>query len=186
MRAFLGIEFKPEIKQELLDWQQNYRKESLSGRWKHSDNFHLTLKFFADLTPGQKELVDQEIGEVCTSLSPFSLRCSDTGIFKGRESIRVLWAGLAGDVSALQHLFQSTEKALAGLGFPMEQRKFQPHITLGQDIKLTGSFEQIRSNIGPNQSSPIYVDRLFLFKSEQIGPKRVYTKVSEYRFAGKP
>ena len=44
MRAFIGIDFEENTKNAIRDLQQDYREAALKGRWKHHDNFHITLK----------------------------------------------------------------------------------------------------------------------------------------------
>jgi 2'-5' RNA ligase len=73
---------------------------------------------------------------------------------------------------------------LITLGFPKEKRKFVPHITIAQDVIFKCDFSIIKEAIGAPDIGKIPVDRLYLFKSEQIENKRVYTKISEYELLG--
>ncbi|MDP4183388.1 MAG: RNA 2',3'-cyclic phosphodiesterase, partial [Bacillota bacterium] len=123
---------------------------------------------------------DTVMKELCSKSKPFSLSIKDIGIFNGRESIRVLWLGLGGDVKELGLLHKQTDETLSTLRFIPEKRSFKPHVTIGQDIVFECGFDQIRDAIGQLHYNSITVSSLFLFKSEQIGNKRVYTKVSQY------
>jgi 2'-5' RNA ligase len=44
----------------------------------------------------------------------------------------VLWAGLQGDLASLQALQAAVEKTVSPLGFPSEERRFSPHLTVGR------------------------------------------------------
>jgi RNA 2',3'-cyclic 3'-phosphodiesterase len=180
MRAFVGIDFSREVKDEIYELQNRLKKYAIKGRWKHSDNLHLTLKFLDEISQTQKEKLDEAMENLCHNNKPFNLGFKGLGIFEGRESIRVLWLGLVGDIQSLESIHTEIDKALLPIGFLAEKRKFKPHITLGQDILFKSSFNQIKETVGEVEFGNIDINSLFLFKSEQIQNKRIYSKVSEY------
>lgn len=61
MRAFIGIDFAPAVKQQIYELRQRLRKYALKGRWKHSDNFHLTLKFLDEIIATQTAQIDEAL-----------------------------------------------------------------------------------------------------------------------------
>ncbi|MGI6734507.1 MAG: RNA 2',3'-cyclic phosphodiesterase [Anaerovoracaceae bacterium] len=183
MRAFIGIDFEDSMKDEIRDLQQQYRQQAQRGRWKHRDNFHLTLKFLSEVDPKQRKQIDAIMAGICKRHAPFELKLTDSGIFKGRDSIRVLWLGLGGDVGALHSLQKEIDLALEPVGFQRESRKYSPHITIGQDIIFEEEFERVKRAVPTIQFKPMLVTSLYLFKSEQIGNRRIYTKVSRYDLA---
>jgi RNA 2',3'-cyclic 3'-phosphodiesterase len=183
MRTFIGIDFERELKNEIYELQQKLRSYAKKGRWKHSDNFHLTMKFLGEINPAQQEQIDNAMKKLCITREPFTLSLTGLGAFLGKDSIRVLWLGLDGDMQELQSLHKETDKVLTPIGFEPEKRKFKPHITIGQDIIFDYSFNQIQDIIDEVQLGMTRVNSLFLFKSEQIQNKLTYTKVSEYDFS---
>jgi len=183
MRAFIGIDFDRKLKNEIADLQQRLKCYAQKGRWKYVDNFHLTLKFLDEINATQRAQIDAAMKQVCAGCKPFNLTVTGLGIFNGQDSIRVLWLGLAGDLRELQHLHKEIDAVLAPIGFPPERRRFTPHVTLGQDIVFDCDFDQVREAIGEVRFTMPPVDRLFLFKSEQVQQKRIYSKVTEYKLA---
>lgn len=180
MRAFIGVDFDKEQKNKINELQQRLRRYAVRGRWKHIDNFHLTLKFLDDISSSQQMQIDNVMKEICSTVKPFNLELKDIGVFKGRDSIRVLWMGLGGDIEELSTLHKRVDELLIPVGFIPEKRSYKPHITIGQDLVFDCDFQQIRDSIGKLDFSPVIVNSLHLFKSEQIANKRVYTKVSDY------
>lgn len=180
MRAFIGIDLSNQLKYELEEYRQSFRNYAKKGRWRHIDNLHITLKFFSEISWEKKLELDKSVEEICSSTSAFSLRLDKVGMFSGRDVIRTLWMGVGGDLPALNSLYDGIEQEAKAMGFPLEGRKFKPHITLGQDIIFDRSFEEVKELAGDPKLPPIIVNKIYLFKSEQIGPRRVYTKVSEY------
>ncbi len=180
MRAFIGVDFDESTKDEIRTLQQYYRDRSPKGRWKHRDNFHITLKFLREVDLGQKEQIDTIMADICGRHAPFVLKFTQPQIFNGKDSIRVLWLGLDGDIDRLHSLQKEIDLALEPVGFQRESRKYNPHITMGQDIILEDSFETLKGLTPPTHFKPMQITNLYLFKSEQIENKRIYTKVSRY------
>jgi RNA 2',3'-cyclic 3'-phosphodiesterase len=180
MRAFIGIDFEREIKDEIYKLQQSLKAYTKKGRWKRTENFHVTLKFLDEINMVQKEQIDDIMRKICNGKSPFSLSLTGMGIFRGKDSIGVLWLGLGGETQCLQLLHRETDEALTPIGFIPEKRRFSPHITLGQDIVFDRSFIEVQDIIGEVQLGTTKVNNLYLFKSERIENKLTYTKVSEY------
>lgn len=182
IRAFIGIDFGNDCKAYIHGLQQSLRKCAVKGRWKHSDNFHLTLKFLDEIDEKQQKQIEAALSDICAHRKPFCLEVSELGMFKGRDSIRVLWLGLTGELKPLQSLAGDIEKALVPIGFPAEKRPYVPHITIGQDIIFERPFDQVRDSAGHIGFGPMDMEKLTLFKSEQLQNKRVYTKIKEFGF----
>lgn len=183
MRTFIGIDFEDAIKNNILELQNKLRKYAVKGRWKHSDNFHLTLKFLDEIDSEQQQLINRALKNLCSKQQPFSLQISGIGKFNGKDSIRVLWLGLAGDIPVLNSFQRSIECELAPLGFPQEKRCYNPHITIAQDVVFECGFDEIKRSIGKFGLNSSVVDSIYLFKSEQVQNKRIYTHISEYKFS---
>ena len=182
MRAFIAIDFSSLLKDQIAGLQRELRPFASSVRWKYIDNFHLTLKFLGEIEPGKIEGIGEEVGKICRPLAPFSLKVSNIGCFPGKDSFRVVWLGLSGDLDRLRSLQSEIDTCLGKLGFEIEKRSYKPHVTIAQDVVFNTGFEKISEIASKISFSDIYVDRVYLIKSEQIGARRVYTPVSGYCF----
>jgi RNA 2',3'-cyclic 3'-phosphodiesterase len=180
MRAFIGIDLDKELKEEIVKLQYNLRKYSTSGRWTNEENFHLTLKFLGDINGAQQEQISEGMIKICNNIKPLNLSIERLGIFEGDSSIRVLWLGLGGDISALRLLQSNIENEISKIGFEKEKRAFKPHITIGQNLVINYPSNSIEDIVNIQKLTGICADRMFLFKSEQSGKKRIYTKIDEY------
>lgn len=182
MRVFVGIDLSDQLKEEILKLQLRLKNFALKGRWKHADNFHITLKFLGEVNKEKLADIDGKLREASQQAHRFKLKISELGSFPGREGIRVLWMGLGGEMDALNRLQCQVENKMADLGFQKEKRSFTPHITIGQDIYFDRSFNGIKDLINIEDFKEIDVGSIHLFKSEQIGSKRVYTSLFEHSF----
>jgi len=180
LRAFIGIDFNDEIKNEILAIQNQLKPHTDSGRWKSFDDLHLTLKFMGEIGTGPLEPINEAIKAVARQVKPFSLSLADFWTYDDKDLMRFLWLGLAGDLDALRDLQAVVDKALEPLGYPAEKRGFAPHVTLGQDLVFTTDFEQVKAALGPVQLKDMSVHWLVLFVSEEAEGRRIYRKIAEY------
>jgi 2'-5' RNA ligase len=184
MRSFIGIDFSRELKSEISSLQWELKTYAISGRWKYIDNFHLTLKFLGETDMKTAGRISETMKELCGSVPKFDLKISGLGNFPGNGCLRVVWLGLGGDVDKLISFQAEIDQSLGQLGFQREKRGYSPHITMGQDVVFHTEFERIKELTGLKSFPEMTVDMVCLFKSEQIGKKRVYTVVDEFKLQG--
>lgn len=182
MRSFIAIDFSRSLKELIAQLQMELRATAVRGRWKHIDNFHLTLKFLDEIEPSQVEEIGRELQDICRDTLKFDLNISSLGNFPGRDCLRVLWLGIGGDLACLNRLQGRIDTQLEPLGFPREKRRYTPHVTIGQDVVFKEDFEDIRKIAVIERFPQIKADAVYLYKSEQIGSRRVYTPVSKFDF----
>ena len=131
--------------------------EGLSGkiptgvRWVNPDGIHLTIKFLGNIPPEGVARITQAMGRAAAEVSPFQVRLWGLGTFPNEKRPRVLWAGVEGDIDRLRELQEKSESALEALGYPIDRRPFNPHLTLGRVRDQVN--EQTRRGIGSVLSS---------------------------------
>jgi 2'-5' RNA ligase len=72
------------------------------------------------------------VGAAVTGTPAATLRLAGAGRFGSRRRPAVCWAGLDGDVAVLTALAGRLATGARGLGLPVEDRPFRPHLTLGR------------------------------------------------------
>lgn len=188
MRAFVGIKFSTELKMDIHELQEKLRPYSRSGRWKHVDNFHLTLSFLGEIDEQQAGDINRVLAELAPNHQSFTLEIDKLGTFGQRNfnsfsgvlPIRVLWLGIDGGVKALRALQSDLDEKLETLGFPRDSRGYNPHVTLAQNIKINCDFDELERQIIPFVNK-IEVSAIHLFVSEVSDGKRVYIPISDHR-----
>jgi RNA 2',3'-cyclic 3'-phosphodiesterase len=180
MRSFIGINFSSDVKEDISKIQGVVRSNASKGRFKHVDNFHITLKFLGEIDSNQADEITRRLEDIARLHNSFELRLQEIGRFKGRDSIRTLYIGLGGNIEALKRLNQDVEADMEGLGFKKEGRPYTPHITISQDLILNIPFENLEKQIDMSSTHAIYVNKIELVKSEQIKNRRIYTPISGY------
>lgn len=103
-----------------------------SVRWVQPHLLHLTLRFLGETAVSQLAPLAAELDRVAARFAPLTLRLADLGCFPNRQRPRVIWAGLEGDLPAVQALQKEIELAVRSLGWPAEDKPFRAHLTLGR------------------------------------------------------
>ncbi len=131
-RVFVALRLPEEVRAALSRVRR--RLESVGARvgWVNEADFHLTLAFIGDLEADEVAVLGAALDEALRGIAPFRMEIIGTGWFGSRGAPRVLWAGVAGPPAELLALHDRVADALRRRKFPVEERAFRPHITLGR------------------------------------------------------
>jgi len=133
VRLFVACEVPDDVKEAIGEVIETLRSRSGTAvRWIRAEGVHVTLKFLGEVSVRQLPAIKLAIQEAVVGHSPFELEFSNIGTFGGREGLRIMWVGIAGDVLRLEALVRAVNAALAVVGFEPERRPFRPHLTLGR------------------------------------------------------
>ena len=157
-RAFVAVRV-PESVLDAVD--ERLADLAVPGRRTTRAQWHLTLQFLGD---------GADIDEVAAALegiagAPGQARVGGAGAFPDARRALVLWLGLAEGSALLARLAEAVGERLAPLGYEVDPRPFQPHLTLARlraptDVRLTiTAFGDIA--IGPGWE----VDALTVYES---------------------
>lgn len=132
-RCFVAFSFSEETKCFLETVIKKF-KPSLAGvKWVKKGQMHLTLHFFPGLSPAEVKEVSCTVEEVSQRFSPFPIKLEDLGVFPAWNKTRVIWVGLdSSGGKKVEEIFFSLEEGLGKKNFPLEKRRFTPHITLAR------------------------------------------------------
>ena len=101
-------------------------------RWLRKDQIHLTMKFLGDTTEDSINDVRHVMQKVADEFKPFNISIQKTGCFPKIERPRVMWIGVSGELDKLYQLVEKIQKKLNPLGFPKDEKKYHPHITIAR------------------------------------------------------
>jgi len=162
--------------------QSRIREQSLKGNFTRPENLHLTLAFLGETPPQQVPLIRSAMDkasaacQVCEAYQdcrPFSLDFSSTGFFK-HSNKELWWIGsdkADANLQALEKIRRGLAEGLSSAGVKFDERPFNPHITLGREIRRSGPIEL------PKEKISVPINRLSLMKSEHSGGRLVYTEI---------
>lgn len=125
LRLFAGLELPPGTRQALAE----LRSDLKGARWQTASQFHLTLCFMGNLDDERLPAIYDALNGL--EVQPFTITVRGVGLFGSNQHPKNLWANIANadPVLALQDRVRSR---LAPLELDLQERPFQPHITLAR------------------------------------------------------
>jgi 2'-5' RNA ligase len=181
MRLFTAIDLPDEMIWKLERLLSVLRPEALI-KWSPLDNLHVTTKFIGEWPPERLPELETAL-ESLLPREPFSIELSGLGWFPNERSPRVLWAGVHAP-SDLADMARDTDKKLAEIGVPQEERPFSPHLTLAR-IKNPVPLNQLRKKIQelqPAAMGSFEANCFHLFRSDPGSHSSIYRKLRAFQF----
>ena len=156
--------------------QSTIHSKGAKIKWVKDGNMHLSLKFIGHTPESSVEDLNKTLKSVTKEFSPISLSIIGPGCFPRPERVRTLWVGIAGEIDKLDDLVNAINGNLSQLGFPIQERKFIPHITLARikyPQKHTPDVTQFLNTTFAEL--PMKISRINLMSSQLFSKGAVYT-----------
>ena len=175
IRTFIAIELAEALHRRLGQLLAQLQREvDVPVRWVRPEMAHLTLKFLGEVASSDTEAIAAAMARGATQVAPFFITLGGVGGFPSLERPRVLWVGVGGDLDALARLQRLVDGELQALGYPAEERPFQPHLTLG---RLRQARPLRLGSPGGTPAPQQRVERVSLMKSDLKPTGAVYTRL---------
>jgi 2'-5' RNA ligase len=176
LRLFVALEPPDIVRRRLAALQTELRR--LAGRaasdvkWVAPENVHLTLQFLGAVPEERVDGVRAAVLAAGAGSPPLHLELRGAGGFPNARRPRVLWAGIAGDLSPLAELVADLGRRLGPLGFEPEERPFSPHLTLGRSREPRGApgLAAALAQAAEAPAAPWRANEVVLFQSH-LSPK---------------
>jgi 2'-5' RNA ligase len=173
IRLFVALALPDGIAESL----QRLQSGVPGARWNTREQLHLTLRFIGEVDERDANAIDETLTTI--SAPRFTLELKGVGSFGGK-SPRALWAGVVAN-EALIHLQRKIESAIQRLGFPAEERKYTPHVTLARlRAAPAGAVMDYVADHSLYSSGPFEVTEFALFSSRLTSNGSIYVVEQEY------
>jgi RNA 2',3'-cyclic 3'-phosphodiesterase len=131
-RLFIAAPLPDPVLDHLGHLLDDLCSRNLPVRWTAPNALHLTLHFVGETPPERAELLRMSFASLAPRTGSIRLHIGQLGVFPNQKRPRVLWIGLDGQTEPLGTLYREVGAMLDRLGFPVEERSFRPHLTLGR------------------------------------------------------
>ncbi len=189
IRAFIAIELPEDVRQRLDSVEQQIQARAgevarRAVRWVPAGNMHLTLKFLGEVSTGNLQSLSRMLQNVAGQHTHFDIVIGGLGAFPNVRRPRVIWVGTEApaDLTALQRAIEAeTHK----LGYPVEERPFSPHLTLGR-ISQNARPEEVTQvaralgEVDMGEVGRVHVSQLHFFRSDLRPSGAVYTSLYSF------
>jgi len=149
---------------------------------------HLTMRFLGATPEGRVDDVVAAAEAAARAAAPFAVHLAGAGAFPTAARPRVVWLGIAVGAAALAALADELNRALAERGWPVDERPFRAHLTLGRADGVPGAGRVVDAlaAAAATLDAAWTVDRLVVYRSDVgRGPAR-YRPLAEASLAGGP
>ena len=187
IRSFIAIELPDDLKKGLKVFQNSLKLPKHNFvKWVSIDGIHITLKFLGNITPKQIDDIKSSLISIARSQEVFTLHTANIGVFPNMQRMRVLWLGLAGDISKLLEFQQAIDISLLKKGVKSEKRPFTPHLTLARLKEDCHPNERCEFGelIKEARYEPIYyfeVGKISLMRSHLLPGGAVYSQIADFK-----
>ncbi|NOU92165.1 RNA 2',3'-cyclic phosphodiesterase [Paenibacillus sp. LMG 31456] len=182
-RLFLALPLREEHSAYLEQLMRTLQPKLSFQKWVHKDDLHITLKFLGDTDIHAMPSIQSLMNQVALNISPFQLNLHALGVFGKPLTPSILWVGVGGDLTALNVLQAQTESAMSSLDFTLEDRTYNPHITIARKYLGDGAFSKTALDWANNELklSPMQwtADKIVLYRTH-LGHKPMYEAVDTY------
>jgi RNA 2',3'-cyclic 3'-phosphodiesterase len=129
---FWAVRLPDDVKQVIFEKIHDIKEVFPFKRWVHEDDYHITLAFLGSVDKTKLDLVIDSIKESIKEEKVFPLQIQGINIFGNNKSPRIFWASVNHE-EQLHHLQAKVYKGCIEVGFTLEDRGFNPHITLARN-----------------------------------------------------
>jgi RNA 2',3'-cyclic 3'-phosphodiesterase len=150
-------------------------------KWTGPDNIHITLAFLGDTEENMIKSIISMLNEKCTGSGRFELILKGSGVFRNLSDPRIIWTGIEPS-GKLMYLNEVIMKGLKGLNIKMEERPFNPHLTIGR-IKHLNDRETLKALTEQYHNSEIQiipVNEVILYQSILLQSGPVYKPIAKF------
>ena len=173
MRIFTGFCTNNETKSKINEHIDFLKEKAVSGNFTHFNNIHLTLIFLGEINDKQYKSLVRAVENV--EFSPFEVQFDRIGKFEGRRGEKgdLYWLG-ADKSDELNFVYKSLRDEIMGENLAFDGKSYKPHITLGRQVVLKNSNEDICKKITPINFK---IDKINIIKSEKTPNGVKYVKL---------
>jgi RNA 2',3'-cyclic 3'-phosphodiesterase len=180
-RIFVAVKVNAgdELLKMISSVKDGLRNDSV--KWTHIDNIHITLVFLGDTQERIISEIYPVLIEKCSGYGSFQLILRGCGIFRSLNDPRIIWTGIQPS-DKLTGLNTSIISGLKELNIKLEDRPFNPHLTVGR-IKHINDVRLLESLIAKYQNTELQkvnVKEVILYESILLPSGPVYKPLAEF------
>ena len=144
-RLFMAVPVADEVREAVRRLMEELAGAAIDvrgpgqPRWVRVDGLHLTLRFLGATPDGRLAELSAAVAATARGVAPFRVELNGGGAFPTTQRPRVLWIGIGAGRAELEALTQRLNGELERLGWPRDDRPFQPHLTLARTDGVPGA-----------------------------------------------
>jgi RNA 2',3'-cyclic 3'-phosphodiesterase len=174
-RIFIAVkvEVGDTMKRIILSYQKGLVHESI--KWTNPENIHVTLVFLGDTEQMLIEPISSMLEEKCGRTGKFELMIRGAGVFRNLGDPRIIWMGIEPN-EKLRQLNGSIADGLKQLKFNIEDRPYNPHLTIGRikHLKDKDALKNLTEEYHNSEIQRVHINEVILYESILLQSGPVY------------
>ncbi|MCS7250295.1 MAG: RNA 2',3'-cyclic phosphodiesterase [candidate division WOR-3 bacterium] len=180
IRSFIALEIPEEIKNEIYQYIENFKKDNLPIKWVEKENLHITLVFLGEQDLNFLNKVKEILKKLSSNFKSFYINLANFGFFPNAKKPRVFWIGIKKNKELIVKMAEELNRELKKIGFKPEEREFSPHLTIGRFKAVFNSEKYLSLKY---ESKDFLIDKITLFKSTLTPQGPIYEVIENYKFS---
>ena len=172
MRLFIALNFDEKMKNWIAAISEQLRMMTVRGTFSQRDNFHLTLVFLGDQRPSSVVKIKEAMNTI--EMGKVDLTIGGIGRFR-RNGGDIYWMGVEKTMH-LETIYNTLCTELKHFGFDIDERPFQPHLTLARQVVVKKEFDRDAFSAAIEKKR-YTIGRVSLMLSERVNGKLTYTEI---------
>lgn len=186
LRIFFAIVLPKSIQDLLSEYQislEHFFGEK-NVQWTKACNLHVTLQFMKSVPIEHiSQLIDATTIQA-QQIPPFKLELDVLELFPSPTHPRFIVFS-AGPHNKLTQLVDSIGLSISALGYPLEQRAFRGHLTLGRLLHFNSSSDTLK-NLPALKTPRILITEFQLLESKSSQGRSNYHPLGRFKLGKKP
>jgi 2'-5' RNA ligase len=179
-RIFIAVKVEAgeTLKRIISSFQKGLAHDSI--KWTNPENIHITLVFLGDTEQMLVDPIRSMLKEKCGGTGKFELMIRGSGVFKNLSDPRIIWMGIEPNEKLIQ-LNSFIVDGLKELKFKIEDRPFNPHLTIGRIKHLNdkGALKTLTEEYHDSEIQIVPVNEIILYESILLQTGPVYKSLAE-------
>ena len=129
-RIFIALDISAEAREKAADHIEKLKNKfpDLRVGWEKPEKLHLTLKFLGATTEDQLKNISENLNPAASRIAPFELQITQPNSF----GTKILFFTVENKTGELSRLQKEIEQIYVKNNFPVENREYQPHLTIAR------------------------------------------------------
>lgn len=181
-RLFIAVPIPNQLRVVIQYWSDKLKLGLPFKKWVDPADYHITLKYLGETNFVTAQQVKQELKKITKEIEAFTLVLTGLGTFGQPQSPRILWAGVKGELNSLGYLQKKVEEEISPLGFEMEERVYNPHLTLARQYQGEQSFDtgDLKRVIQPKDNSLTWECKEIVLYQSHLNRNPMYQPLAVY------
>jgi RNA 2',3'-cyclic 3'-phosphodiesterase len=186
LRVFFAIDLSEATKKEIEIFINELKKKARSKaiRWTKPENLHITLQFLSAVNSDDlPKLIDIVRTEIAGKIKNSYVNLENLQLFPSPYRPRVIVLNITPQAD-LVNLAGAIGHGIQELQYPLDDRPFRGHLTIGRIKHTQGVRLNFLSNINTPVLDKIKVNEVVLFRSEPQPEGSKYTVIEKIALSG--